>query len=139
MKTNRLLPDLSIKKIWDRLTKHDSDVNTLQENINELDTDLQNQIDELNSNMVLTQRGEITGVSVAPSSITDIEITFKKEFGSLPVVICGIRSATTSPNYGYLGCFVTNVTTTGCTLRVANPLSDVTFNPNVAYIATGSI
>lgn len=139
MKTNKLLPDLSIKKIWDRLTKHDSDVNTLQENINELDTDLQNQIDELNSNMTLTQRGEIQSVSVPPKSIVDIDITFYKKFTSAPVVLCGMRSATTNHNYALLTCFVTNVSTTGATLRVASVAEDTTFMPNIAWIANGSI
>ena len=88
--------------------------------------------------MVLTQRGEIQSVNAIGGSITDIEVTFKKPFSSAPVVIAGIRSATTNPNYGYLGCFVTNVTKTGCTLRVANPL-EATYMPNVAFIATGEL
>lgn len=73
---------------------------------------------------------------VSPGTITDIPVTFPKAFKSTPRVVAGMLSATTSATYGNLNCFVSNVTTDGFTLRVANGnTSGGALSPGFCWIA----
>lgn len=80
------------------------------------------------------QQGRVSTITCAANSITEYKLNFPKAFSVTPRVMLTINSATNSPKYGNVLPFLTNVTSTGCTIRIANS-SDTTFTPNVEWLA----
>lgn len=95
-------------------------------------------LDGLNTDLTTNiQNGYVyANYPVSPGTITDIPVTFPKAFKSTPRVVAGMLSATTSATYGNLNCFVSDVTTEGFTLRVANGnTSGGALRPGFCWIA----
>lgn len=74
------------------------------------------------------------------SAYKDFDITFSPEFKTLPVVITGFQSASTSSAFGRCTCGVVRgtLTTTGCTIRIYNGAS-ATIIPEVFWLAYGLV
>lgn len=87
-------------------------------------------VTELNRNI---QSGAVT-ITAAANAFTEVNVTFSKTFSSMPIVVCGLKSTTSSLAYNSLAMMVDNVTTTGFKLRVSNNNS-TTFAPNIQWIA----
>lgn len=80
------------------------------------------------------QKGRVAALSCPANTITDHKLVFPKAFTVAPRVMLTLNSSTESPKYGSALPFTTSITTTGCTIRVANN-SDTTFSPNIEWIA----
>lgn len=83
------------------------------------------------------QSGRINGLSCAAGAITEYNLTFPSPFAKAPRVMLTINSGTTYPNYGRLLPMTTNVTTTGCKIRVANS-AEAAYEPNIEWVAVGT-
>lgn len=66
------------------------------------------------------QSGKTAQVTVPGNSYKDISVKFTKAFSKVPIVIPCLNSTSTSSDIGNITVAVTEVTTTGCTLRVFN-------------------
>lgn len=80
------------------------------------------------------QKGRVAALSCPANAITEHKLVFPKAFTVAPRVMLTLNSSTESPKYGSALPFTTNITSTGCTIRVANN-SDTTFSPNIEWIA----
>ena len=80
------------------------------------------------------QKGRVAALSCPANTITEHKLVFPKAFTVAPRVMLTLNSSTESPKYGSALPFTTNITSTGCTIRVANN-SDTTFSPNIEWIA----
>lgn len=80
------------------------------------------------------QKGRVAALSCPANTITDHKLVFPKAFTVAPRVMLTLNSSTESPKYGSALPFTTNITSTGCTIRVANN-SDTTFSPNIEWFA----
>ena len=80
------------------------------------------------------QSGRITGLSCAAGAITEYNLTFPSPFSKAPRVMLTVNSSTTYFNYGKLLPMTTNVTSVGCTVRVANS-ADAAYEPNIEWVA----
>ena len=80
------------------------------------------------------QKGRVAALSCPANTITDHKLVFPKAFTVAPRVMLTLNSSTESPKYGSVLPFTTNITSTGCTIRVANN-SDTTFSPNIEWFA----
>lgn len=80
------------------------------------------------------QKGRVATLSCPSNAITEHKLVFPKAFTVAPRVMLTLNSSTESPKYGSALPFTTNITSTGCTIRVANN-SDTTFSPNIEWIA----
>ena len=80
------------------------------------------------------QKGRVAALSCPANTITEHKLVFPKAFMVAPRVMLTLNSSTESPKYGSALPFTTNITSTGCTIRVANN-SDTTFSPNIEWFA----
>ena len=80
------------------------------------------------------QKGRVAALSCPANTITEHKLVFPKAFTVAPRVMLTLNSSTESPKYGSVLPFTTNITSTGCTIRVANN-SDTTFIPNIEWFA----
>ena len=80
------------------------------------------------------QKGRVAALSCPANTITEHKLVFPKAFTVAPRVMLTLNSSTESPKYGSALPFTTNITSTGCTIRVANN-SDTTFSPNIEWFA----
>jgi len=76
--------------------------------------------------------------TIASGATRDDTITFPAKFASPPVAVVCFESASTSGDFGKVGCAVYNVTETTLTIRTFNGDS-VGRNPAYHWIAVGNL
>lgn len=85
----------------------------------------------------LIQYGRMVSMTVNKNSYVTKNITFAKNYSSTPSVQVGFNSGSTNGNFGECSVSVSNVTTTGFTLRVNCGNTGTGFSPSVDWIAIG--
>ena len=119
------------------LPQLEKDVDTLKVNLEKTNIEV-NDVKESNETKLETgkiQHGITDPVSVASSSYVDIEITFNKEFDSVPTVVCCLYSTSTSADIGSISATVYSISTSGFTCRLFNNSAGSRM-PAVSWIAT---
>lgn len=64
--------------------------------------------------------GKTSSIQTAANSINTVNITFGKTFPTIPNVVVGFESNSKEGAFGNCCCSATNITTTGCTIKVFN-------------------
>lgn len=72
---------------------------------------------------VKIQAGSVTGPSLTTKTRGDVTVAFPTAFASVPTVVLGLMSASTSPDLGSISVALVSVTRTGFTARFFNDSS----------------
>ena len=119
------------------LPQLEKDVDSLKDNLELTNTAVKEVTDsngkKLESSKI--QHGMTSPISVASASFADIQITFDKEFGSTPTVVCCLYSTSTSADIGSISATVYSISTSGFTCRLFNNSAGSRY-PAVYWIAT---
>lgn len=132
MKVNKFLSEISLKKIWNKLTKHDENIDTLTSDVSSLNSNL-TQYKKANTFYASYTK---TYVSAGKTTI-DVKFSdynYNTEFGNSPVIVATIESDWTDS----LKLTIDNVSTTGFSFIVHNSIETGT-QVTVHWIAMGYI
>lgn len=83
-----------------------------------------------------TQSGITEEITIGANTVTEKVIPFTVNYNEVPVVVCGLQTATNSQRVGGVTCAVTEVSTNEFKVRVCNSTS-LKFNAKVNWIASG--